>query len=163
MIPGRPKIFNLQKFKKMAKFDLVNEIKISYTKKGNSDVVINGSARAAEIFRAHMGDQVEYTESFWVLCLSQANKVLGIKKIADGGLTQCLVDLKVLFQTALKANAAAIIVCHNHPSGNLTASGEDIHLTERIKRVGADLTIRLLDHVIITEESYTSLADEGYI
>lgn len=78
-----------------------------------------------------------------------------------GGITHTIVDVRLLFKMALEQGAVAIILVHNHPSGNPTPSPEDIQLTQKVKSAGETLDIQLLDHVIITEKQYTSLCDEG--
>ena len=88
---------------------------------------------------------------------------MGFTKISSGGTTGTVVDLKVVFQTALKVNAHFIILCHNHPSGNLKPSEADIRITKSIKDAGRFMEIPLLDHLIITDESFFSFADDGMI
>jgi DNA repair protein RadC len=90
---------------------------------------------------------------------------LGITTISKGGISGSLMDMKVVFQYALKANACGVIIAHNHPSGNMTPSESDLKITRKIKEAGDILDIQLLDHIILTpeEDIYTSLADEGHI
>lgn len=107
--------------------------------------------------------KIEFVEQFKVLLLNRTNKVLGIFEVSTGGVSGTVADPKVIFAAALKANASGIILAHNHPSGNLNASQADIDLTRRIKEGGKLLEIQLLDHVIVTTESYYSLADDGFI
>lgn len=124
---------------------------------------ITCSADAVEAFRSVWSDQIEYREEFAILCLNRANKVLGYSFISSGGLAGTVVDAKVVFQIALKSNASAVILAHNHPSGNKQPSEPDINLTKKLKQAGTLLELHVLDHVIITAESYYSLADEGDI
>jgi DNA repair protein RadC len=139
------------------------EIKITYRNKQKySDMrKITCSADAVEAFRSVWSDQIEYREEFAILCLNRANKVLGYSFISSGGLAGTVVDAKVVFQIALKSNASAVILAHNHPSGNKQPSEPDINLTKKLKQAGSLLELSVLDHVIITAESYYSLADEG--
>lgn len=117
-----------------------------------------------EVFREHFdADEMDYRESFFALYLNQANKVLGIKKISECGISSTLVDVRIVMQAGLLCNATAIIVAHNHPSGNLKPSGCDIKMTAQIKEAAKILNISLLDHVILTSDSYLSFADEGLI
>lgn len=117
---------------------------------------------AVEVFRAHFdADEMDYRESFFALYLNQANKVLGIKKISECGISSTLVDVRIVLQAALLCNATAMIVAHNHPSGNLKPSTADIQMTSQIKDAGKILNISLLDHVILTADSYFSFADDG--
>ena len=112
------------------------------------------------VFPSWMED-IDHRESFKVLLLSRTNKVLGISNLFTGGLSGVVVDPKLIFQTALKCNAASIILMHNHPSGNLVASDADLKLTKKIVEAGKVLDLPVLDHVIFTSESYYSLAGEG--
>jgi len=111
-----------------------------------------------EVFDA---DTIEWSESMIVLALSNANKVLGFYKISGGGLAGTICDPRIVYQFALLSNASALILAHNHPSGSLKPSAADIAVTKKIKAAGELMDIRLLDHLIITTEGYTSLADEG--
>ena len=102
-------------------------------------------------------------EEFWVLYLNNSNKVLSKFQISKGGITATLVDVRLLFKKAIEIGAIAIIICHNHPSGKINPSIEDKNLTKKIKLGGMSLDIKLLDHLIITEKSYFSFADNGEI
>ena len=94
--------------------------------------------------------------------LNQANKLIGYTTISEGGLTSTIVDVRVVMQTALVSNATAIILAHNHPSGNTRPSGQDDSLTRKIKSACELMDIRLLDHIIVTPyDSYYSYNDEG--
>ncbi len=143
----------------------VAEIKISYSTKVpvNDRVKLASSADAALILRPLYQDHIEYCEAVRILLLDQSNRVLGVANICEGGLGSCMFDIRKIFQAALKANAAGIICCHNHPSGNLKPSDDDIKVTKRAKEVGALMEIHVVDHIILTVDSFTSLADEGYI
>ncbi|EAQ40832.1 DNA repair protein RadC [Polaribacter sp. MED152] len=102
-------------------------------------------------------------EEFWVLFLNNSNKVLAKTQISKGGLTATVVDIRLLFKRAIELASVGMIVCHNHPSGKLEPSQADKQLTEKIKRAGTTLDIKLLDHLIITEKWYFSFADEGIL
>lgn len=106
-------------------------------------------------------DKLEFVEQFKVMLLNRANKVLGVVEISSGGVSGTVADPKLIFVAAIKTNSSAIIISHNHPSGNLKPSQQDIDLTKRIKEGGRLLEIQLLDHLIITTEGYYSFADEG--
>ncbi|AMD86145.1 hypothetical protein AXF12_00435 [Capnocytophaga haemolytica] len=99
-------------------------------------------------------------EEFWVLFLNNTHRVLHKTMLSKGGITSTTVDVRLLFKTALECSAVAIVLVHNHPAGNLKASEEDISLTKKVKAAGDNLDIKLLDHVIITNEGFISLADE---
>lgn len=105
--------------------------------------------------------QLDLKECFWALYLNNANGVVGISEIAKGNVTSVNIDTKNIFQLALLTNAVAIIVAHNHPSGTLKVSSTDKAITQKLINAGHFLNIRILDHLIITSESYVSLADEN--
>lgn len=102
-------------------------------------------------------------EEFWVLFLNNNNKVIHKQQIGKGGLTATLVDIRMIFKICLTNNATAIILAHNHPSGNTNASEADKQITKKIKEGATTLDIKVLDHLIITEKNYTSFADIGIL
>lgn len=102
-------------------------------------------------------------EEFWVLFLNNSNKVLSKYQLSKGGLTATLVDTRLLLKRALELLAVAVIICHNHPSGKLEPSRADIELTRKIKNACETVDIKLLDHLIITEKTYFSFADENQL
>ncbi len=102
-------------------------------------------------------------EEFWVLLLNRANRVIKKHKISLGGVHGTVADPKIIFKTALEELASGIIVAHNHPSGNLTPSQQDIDLTRKLKEAGKLLEIQLLDHLIVAGKQYYSFADEGLL
>ncbi|PQA92961.1 hypothetical protein B0A69_12375 [Chryseobacterium shigense] len=103
------------------------------------------------------------TEEFWAMFLNQSNKVIHISQLTQGGISQSVVDVRVLFKTALDHFSTGIIIAHNHPSGSLKPSKEDIAITQKIKEAGSTLSIQLLDHVIVAHDSYFSFSDEGLL
>ena len=102
-------------------------------------------------------------EEFWVVYLNNANKIIFKAQLSKGGITGAVVDVRLVFKIALEQNAVAIVLAHNHPSGKLQASEADIQVTKRIKNAGLQLDISVLDHIIVTEHSYFSFADEGIL
>jgi DNA repair protein RadC len=102
-------------------------------------------------------------EEFWVLLLNKANMVIRKELISRGGISATIVDSKIIFKSAIAHYASSIILCHNHPSGNLKPSEADISITKNIKESGKFLDILLLDHLIITENGFHSFADEGML
>ncbi len=102
-------------------------------------------------------------EEFWVLYLNRKNEVLKKEHISKGGVSGTIADSKIIFKTAIEQLASAIILCHNHPSGNLKPSVADISLTKKLKEIGAILEVPVLDHLIIGEKDYFSFADENLI
>ena len=108
---------------------------------------------------AEMSDLI--TEEFWVVYLNHRNKIIGRERISLGGLTATIVDVRILFKSALERLATSIILVHNHPSGTLRPSRADQQLTAKIKEAGVFLDIQLLDHLIVSDAGYYSFADEG--
>ena len=106
-------------------------------------------------------NRIEFVEEFKVAFLNQSNSVLGVCSLSSGGLTGTVADIRIVFGAALKINACAITICHNHPSGNLKPSRVDEDITRLFIEAGKILNIRLVDHLIITNEGYYSFADEG--
>lgn len=103
------------------------------------------------------------TEEFWVLFLNQSNKLIYKTKLTSGGISQSVVDVRILFKTALDHFSTAIVVAHNHPSGNLKPSKEDINITKIISDAGKILNIQLLDHLIIAQNKYFSFSEAGLL
>ncbi|MBC8054237.1 MAG: DNA repair protein RadC [Sphingobacteriaceae bacterium] len=102
-------------------------------------------------------------EELWIVLLNRANNVQSQHLISKGGQAGTVADPKIIFQAALENHAASIILSHNHPSGNLKPSQADINLTRKLRDAGQLLDISVLDHVIFTNTSYFSFADEGMI
>jgi DNA repair protein RadC len=122
---------------------------------------ISSSQSVFELMQPLIGELTH--EEFWVLYLNNSNKVLGKLQLSKGGITGTVVDVRLAFKPALECNATGIILCHNHPSGTLTASDADRQITRKIKLAGENLDIKVLDHLIITEKNYFSFADEGIL
>lgn len=113
------------------------------------------------IFSQHLSDL--RTEEFWAIFLNQKNQIVYKTQISKGGISGTLVDVRVLFRIALEHFATSIIVAHNHPSGSLKPSLEDIQITKNIKNAGEILNVTLLDHLIIGDNSFLSFAEEGLL
>jgi DNA repair protein RadC len=125
---------------------------------------IHCSSDAVEVFRCRWDkSRIGFVEEFKILLMNRANRVLGIVNISQGGISGTVADPKLIFAAALKASVSCIIAAHNHPSGNLTPSQADIQLTHKLKEAGKFLDLPVLDHVILTQESYYSFADEGLL
>jgi DNA repair protein RadC len=122
---------------------------------------ITSSADAYEVLQMHIGD-IDY-EQFAIIMLNQANQVLKVESISEGGVTGTVVDPKRVFRTALTNNAINIILAHNHPSGSLKPSKNDLDLTQKLKKAGEFLQIMVLDHLILGDNKFLSMADEGYL
>jgi DNA repair protein RadC len=126
------------------------------------DKKVCSSSKAANLFRQFMDpDQLQYREMFYALFLNRNNEIVGLFKVSEGGISSTVVDPKVLLSQALLIGASGIIVCHNHPSGNIQPSQSDFNLTEKLKNAASYLDMSILDHVILTENNYYSFADMG--
>lgn len=124
-------------------------------------VQVANSNDAFRVFHPLLADLA--TEEFWVIFLNQNNKILGKSQLSTGGINFSLVDLRVLFKLALEFSCSAIMIAHNHPSGNLKPSEADNKITKQISEAGKILNIQLLDHLIITQKTYFSFADENLL
>lgn len=122
---------------------------------------IRGSSDVYHMMRSRAMDLP--VEKFWVIHLNRAHLVQDITELSTGGVSQTIVDMKVLFKEALIKLSSSIILCHNHPSGNLQPSTSDIALTKRAKEAANLFNISLLDHVIIADSGYFSFSDEGLL
>lgn len=123
---------------------------------------IQGSADARNLIAPLIMDLNH--EEFWIILLNRANRVINKDKISSGGMAGTVVDAKIIFRRALENGpASAIILAHNHPSGNLKPSQADIAITKKLKLAGETLDINVLDHLIIAGQSYYSFADDGIL
>ena len=122
---------------------------------------IKNSQIAYECFYAHLSDLNH--EQFWIMLLNNANKVIKLEKIGVGGMTGTTADPKKIFKSALENNAASVMLCHNHPSGNIFPSNADKQITNNLVKAGQFLEIKILDHIIIGNDNYFSFADEGLL
>ncbi len=136
-----------------------NEVRVSYTCKKLGEKIT--SSRDAYELMVRFWEDIDYCESFYVVLLNRANKVLGVCKISTGSVAGTVADPKKIFQTALAANASSVILAHNHPSGNTMPSGKDSEITNKCKQAGLFLDLPVLDHIIVTRDGYYSFADEG--
>ncbi len=124
-------------------------------------IQIKCSKDVAEIFQPILCDLSH--EEFWILFLNRSNKVIDRMKLSQGGISGTVTDVRVVMKKAIEYLASGIIVCHNHPSGNLNPSESDSKITQKIKEAGNLLDIQLLDHLIISEKDYYSFADNGLL
>jgi DNA repair protein RadC len=143
----------------------VSEIEISYKPviKPSEMLKVTCSKDAERILRSIWGSDINYRESFYALYLNRANKVLGYQLISLGGISGTVVDVRCIYQVALKTLSSGVLIAHNHPSGNNEPSDADIKITKKLKDAGKLLDITLLDHLILLPEGYTSMADEGLL
>jgi DNA repair protein RadC len=122
---------------------------------------IKCSKDVADIFQPLLSDIPH--EEFWILFLNRSNKVINRIRISQGGVSGTVTDVRIIMKKAIELLASGIIVCHNHPSGNLNPSESDTKITQKIKEAGNIMDIQLLDHLIVTDKSYYSFADNGLI
>jgi len=124
-------------------------------------IQIRSSKDVADIFQPIMSDLLH--EEFWVLFLNRSNRVISRMKLSQGGISGTVTDVRIVMKKAVECLASGIIVCHNHPSGNLNPSESDNKITKKIRDAGELMDIQLLDHLIITDKDYYSFADNGLI
>lgn len=144
----------------------VCEVQITYKPNFNPTdrPQISSSKQCYNILMQHWNlGLINFLEEFKIVLLSRSNRVLGLVDISMGGVSGTYIDPKIVFVAALKANASGLILVHNHPSGNLRPSEADIKLTQKIKDGAKLLEIEIHDHLIISENSYCSMADDGII
>lgn len=102
-------------------------------------------------------------EEFWIMLLNRGNRILNSICISQGGLSGTVADPKKIFKMALEQYASSVVLCHNHPSGNIRPSESDIRLTQKLKKAGSFLDLPIIDHIIVGEDNYFSFADEGVL
>jgi len=141
----------------------VFELQVSFFRRSDTRIKLSSAEAVATYARSfiYREGSIQYVEQFYVLLLDRKNQLYAFKQISSGGVSATFTDPKLIFQTALLCHATQIILVHNHPSGNIQPSNNDLQMTKRLKEVGELLELPVLDHVIVTEESYYSFADEG--
>ncbi|SFN98367.1 DNA repair protein RadC [Bizionia echini] len=122
---------------------------------------ITSSASVFELMQPIIGELPH--EEFWIIYLNNANKVIQKQQLSKGGITGTLVDVRLVLKNALEFGAVGLILAHNHPSGTLKPSEADKHITQKLKKAGESLDIKVLDHLIITEKAYFSFADDNLL
>jgi DNA repair protein RadC len=131
----------------------------------NSDtkqrITVSGSRDVFVLFQPLIGDLPH--EEFWVLMMNRSNRVIDNIRISQGGISGTVIDVRIILKNALDRLASSIILCHNHPSGNLKPSEADINITSKISSAAGTMDVQLLDHLIIADNSYFSFSDEGMI
>ena len=146
----------------------VSEIEVVYKRKVNCKVSerpkITEAGDAYKILIHYWNeDKIDLLEEFKVLFLSRSNRVLQIFPVSQGGITGTVADPRLILVGALKVGACSMVLCHNHPSGNLKPSRADAELTQKIKQAAAYHDIGVMDHIIISSEGYYSFAEEGIL
>jgi DNA repair protein RadC len=139
----------------------VSEYKLSKVKSDFEKVKISNSKLSEEYARQFYFDDLGIYESFFIMLLNKQTNITGYAKISQGGIAGTIVDPIIVAKYAIDSLSSSVILCHNHPSGNLTPSKQDLDLTSKIKSGLALFGIKVLDHIILTESAYYSMADEG--
>jgi DNA repair protein RadC len=147
---------------------VVSEVELIYKSniKPSERIKIENSRKVYSVLKTvYDFNTIEHKESFYCMYLNRANKLLAVILISEGGTNSCLVDVKIIFQAALRVNASAIILSHNHPSGNLTPSEADIQITKKVKEAAKLLEMQVIEHIIVSpdEDEYYSFSDNGQI
>ncbi len=138
------------------------KVELSYRPESGKKPRITESSECAAMLRENWDKgQLLYREAVKVVLLNNNSRVLGVFESAEGGLTCCQIDVRIILQAALLSNATCIILAHNHPSGRTTPSMPDVSLTKDVAEACKAINIRLLDHIIITESDYYSFHDNG--
>lgn len=124
-------------------------------------LTISSSNDVASYFISKLGDLPH--EEFWVLYLNRANRVIFTQRLSQGGIAGTVIDIRILMKEALSRLASSMIVCHNHPSGNLKPSTQDISITMKIRDASKLIDVPLLDHLVVSNAGFYSFADEGIL
>lgn len=143
---------------------IVAAIELARRKKSEEQgkrLIVTSSRSAYDHLKPYLLDLSH--EEFWMLCLSRRMEVLKTVRVSIGGISGTFVDPRIIFHYALQNLSNAILLCHNHPSGNMSPSDEDIRLTQKIKAAASYLDISLADHIIFTNDGYFSFADQGVL
>lgn len=143
----------------------LNEVSLVYKRAHITSLpMVQNSNDAADLLRGCYSEgTLDLKEIFFAMYLNNANRVLAMSKMSEGGVFGTVLDLGHLFAQGVLLNATAVILCHNHPSGNVLHSPKDLEITLKCQEAGRVLDIQVLDHIILTSESYMSFADEGLI
>ena len=164
---ARFSIKDLQKFKGIGEakaITIVSALEIGRRRRNENPIEKSFIKSSNDAWGIIKGDLMDLShEEFWVLFLKRNNELIKKEIISKGGVSGTVVDSKLIFKRALEETASGIILVHNHPSGNLTPSNDDIQLTKKIKNAGSSLDIMLIDHLIVTDEGFYSFVDEKRI
>jgi len=164
---GKLTVDDLQKYKGIGEakaISIVAALELGRRRKLSETIdrqKITSSRDIYEVFHPLLGDLPH--EEFWIILLNRSNKIIDRQKISQGGISGTVTDIRMILHIALEKLASALILCHNHPSGNHKPSESDIAITQKIKESGSLMEISLLDHIIITDGNYYSFADEGIL
>ncbi|MBI1221203.1 MAG: DNA repair protein RadC [Bacteroidetes bacterium] len=163
---GRASIAELSRFPGIGQVKAVSiqaALELAQRRKieGGRRQVIKSSQDAYDTLKARFTDLSH--EEFWVLYLNQANKIILEKQISKGGLSGTVADPRIIFKTGLECGCSGLILAHNHPSSSLKPSQADLDLTRKLSLAARNLDMRVLDHLIFTQQGFVSFADEGWL
>lgn len=137
------------------------QLKVKVTATKGDEIFVHNSDDIVQVLRSIFNaDTIQWTEEFIIVCLNRAHKIIGYCKVGMGGFSGVVCDPKVIMTIALQSAASSLILAHNHPSGSLKPSDADRRMTTKIKQACELLDINLLDHIILTDESYYSFAEQ---
>ncbi len=162
---GKLSLNDLQKFKGIGEakaISIVAALELGRRRKLSEIIekkMIKSSKDVFEFFHPILADLPH--EEFWVVFLNQSNKIIDKYRASQGGIASTVIDVRLIMKAAIEKLASGIILCHNHPSGNLKPSKSDIDITTKLREAGKIMDIKVLDHVIVTDEKYFSFGDEG--
>jgi len=139
------------------------EYKLKAIRRDFKRAKITKSKDAADYARQFYFDDIVIYESVFIIMMNRQNNTCGYAKISQGGISGTVVDIRLILKYAIDSLASSVILVHNHPSGNLEASSEDIQIAKKLKEAARLMDIVLLDSIIINENGHSSLADEGLI
>jgi len=139
------------------------ELKAKKTPSNFEKVKIVSRKDAFKVIKQFYFDDIDIFESFFILCLNRNNQTIAYAKISQGGVNGTVVDIKLIAKYAIDCLASGVILAHNHPSGNLKPSNEDLAITKKVKEGLKILDISVLDHIILTSDGYLSFGDEGIL
>lgn len=151
----------MEKYTELNEYEV--EYKLSAKKKDFKRAKIKNSKDAADYARQFYFDDLMIYESVFILMTNRRNNTCGYAKISQGGISGTVVDIRLILKYAIERLASGIILVHNHPSGNMLPSPQDIQITKKLKEAARWMDISLLDSIIISEDGHYSLADEGLL
>lgn len=164
---GKVSVKDLSKFKGIGEakaIAIVAALELGRRRKETSEADVIKITTSADAFAMLLPVFADLNhEEFWILILNQANYVIGKELISKGGMAGTVADPKIIFKMALEHNGAYVILSHNHPSGNLKPSQQDIAITRKLVAAGKMLDLYVLDHLIVTNKLFFSFGDEGLI
>ncbi|GGG55807.1 DNA repair protein RadC [Croceivirga lutea] len=164
---GKLSVKQLMQFKGIGEAKAVSiaaALEIGRRRRGEEATIISKITSSKDVFELLQPILGELPhEEFWIIYLNNANKVLFKEQLSKGGITGTLVDVRLVMKNTLEQGAVGLILAHNHPSGTLKPSSADKQLTQKLKQAADVLDVKVLDHLIITQNAYLSFADEGYL